>query len=176
MIKSKMAIWENQLIGAAGQYYVGYKLSENKLCAAQTIGNAVGVDILVCDDRGLESCSIQVKTSKNAYRKNCHGNEGYQFDVGVSVIEKWSINLWYAFVDLQQQNDLSFKPQVFIVPSKWISDFVKPDFTRKVFFLTKEVANLCLERWDYIKETLQKNQKINTFVKTWPKEMVRWGT
>lgn len=114
----------------------------------------------------MESCSIQVKTSKNAYRKNCHGNEGYQFDVGVSVIEKWSINLWYAFVDLQQQNDLSFKPQVFIVPSKWISDFVKPDFTRKVFFLTKEVANLCLERWDYIKETLQKNQKINTFVKT----------
>ena len=45
-----------------------------------------------------------------------------------------------------------------------------------MFFLTKEAANLCLERWDYIKETLQKNQKINTFVKTWPKEMVRWGT
>ena len=170
-----MAIGESQLIGAAGQYYVGYKLSENRLCAAQTIGNAVGADILVCDDKGLETCSIQVKTSKNAYRANRYGCEGYEFDVGASVIGKQSPNLWYAFVNLQQQEDSSFKPQVFIVPSKWVAEFVKPDFTRKLFFLSMAAADLCLERWDYILKTLQNDSKTQQFATTWANEMVRWG-
>lgn len=170
-----MAIGESQLIGAAGQYYVGYKLSENRLCAAQTVGNAVGADILVCDDKGLETCSIQVKTSKNAYRANRYGCEGYEFDVGASVIGKQSPNLWYAFVDLQQQEDASTNPKVFIVPSKWVAEFVKPDFTRKLFFLSMDAAKLCVERWDYILKTLQQDPDTITFATTWSNTMVRWG-
>ena len=170
-----MAIGESQLIGAAGQYYVGYKLSENRLCAAQTIGNAVGADILVCDDKGIETCSIQVKTSKNAYRANRYGCEGYEFDVGASVIGKQSSNLWYAFVNLQQKDNL-FHPQVFIVPSKWVSDFLKPSFSRKIFFLSMEASELCLERWDYISKTLEKDQTVIDFASKWSDKMVRWGS
>ena len=66
---------------------------------------------------GKRMLSIQAKTSRNAYRRNRYGNEGYEWDVSKGVIGKHHEAFWYAFVNLQE-DDNSWSPQVFFVPSR----------------------------------------------------------
>ena len=64
---------KTKFIGEAGEHYVAYKLARKNLCVGLTIGNMPNIDLLVSSNNGLKSISIQVKTSKSAYRKNRYG-------------------------------------------------------------------------------------------------------
>jgi len=171
-----MSIGKSQFIGAAGQYYVAYGLSVREICASITVGNSPGVDILVSKDGGLKNVSIQVKTSRNAYRKKVYGREGYEWDVGKSVVGKQSPKFWYAFVNLQSEDDLKWNPEVFFVPSKWVAEFVKSDWTRYLYYLPISAKELCYEKWDNIKRCLDDDQEVFEYSQSWPEDLlVRWG-
>ena len=165
---------KSQFVGATGQYYVAYELSSRDIIANITIGNAPGVDILATDHSGLKSVSIQVKTSRNAWRNNRWGNAGCEWDVSASVIGRQSPNFWYAFVDLQDSDGI-YNPRTFIVPSKWVSEFVLPGWSRNLFFLPSDALNLTLNKWEFIKGVLESDESVLEFSNQWAKELVRWG-
>ena len=127
-----MSEGKHQFIGASGQFYVAHQLTKLSIHASITIGNAPHVDIIAASADGAKSISIQVKTSQDAYRRSRYGREGCEWDVGASVIGKVSPNLWYAFVDLKLGS--VYEPDVYIVPSFWVGNFVKADWSRKMYF------------------------------------------
>jgi len=170
-----MAIGKSQFVGTAGQYYVSYGLAVREIHASLTIGNAPSVDILVASVEGQKSLSIQVKTSRNAYRPCRYGREGYEWDVGASGINKCHENLWYAFVDLMERGD-GWQPEVFFVPSYWVGQFVKEDFSRKMFFLPTTANDISREKWDYVSRYLDGDPEIISWATSWDeKRLVRWG-
>ena len=170
-----MAIGKSQFVGAAGQYYVSYGLAVREIHASLTVGNAPSVDILAANASGQRSLSIQVKTSRNSFRNNRYGREGHEWDTGASVIGKCHENLWYAFVDLREDGS-SWNPEVFFAPSFWVGQFVKEDFSRKMYFLPSTANDISKERWDFVSGYLDGDSQVSKWATTWPEEkLVRWG-
>jgi hypothetical protein len=163
-----------QFVGATGQYYVAYELSSRNIIANITIGNAPGVDILATDLAGLNSIAIQVKTSRNAWRNNRYGSAGCEWDVNASAVGRQSVNLWYAFVDLQENQD-GYAPRTFIVPSKWVAEFVLPGWSRNIFFLPQAAHSLTLNKWNLINGALENDEATILFASEWSTSLVRWG-
>ena len=176
-----MAIGQSQFVGAAGQFYLAYGLSIRNINASITLGNAPSVDVIASSDDGRYSLSIQVKTSRNAYRNNHYGHAGYEWPVGASAIGKYRESFWYALIDLQEKNN-NWTPKVFFVPSKWVADFVKPDFSMKLYYLSsktddlKAIEDLTMERWDLVEKYLKGEQDAIDWAKNYPKEtLFRFG-
>jgi hypothetical protein len=171
-----MATGKSQFTGTAGQFYVAYVLSVREINAAITLGNAPSVDLMASSADGKRTVSIQVKTSRNAYRGNRYGHEGYEWDVNKGVIEKHHESFWYAFVDLQEGNS-GWNPRIFFVPSIWVAKFVKPDWSRFMYFLPKTVEDITLEKWDILQGYLCGDAAAIKWANDWPKErLVKWGT
>ena len=97
-----MAKCRPQFVGAAGQFYLSYGLAVREINASLTLENAPSVDVLASSPDGCYSLSFQVKTTRKAHRRSRHGSEGYEWDVGASVIGKHRESFWYAFIDLQE--------------------------------------------------------------------------
>lgn len=168
-----MAKGRSQFVGATGQYYVSYALARRNIHASPTLGNAPVVDVVAAKADGPRSISIQVKTSRNAYRRKRYGREGCEWDVGAGVIGKHNPDFWYALVDLRDETER--QPRVFIVPSYWVSEFVLPSFGRKVFFLPSTAWDLTKERWDMLVASLDDVPKVKEFATSWPEDkLVRW--
>ena len=171
-----MAQGRNQFVGAAGQYFLAYGLAARQVNAGITLGNAPSVDVLASSSDGSRSLAFQVKTSRNAYRRNRYGCEGFEWDVGANVIGKHSEGFWYAFIDLGEQNIRSWSPKIFFVPSKWVAEFVKPGWSRYSYFLPKSVEHLTSERWDLVSGYLASDREAIEWAKSWPETMlVKWG-
>lgn len=126
------------------------------------------------EDRSLKSISIQVKTSRNAWRNNRYGNAWCEWDVNASAIGRHSPDFWYAFVDLQERNGV-YDPKTYIVQSKWVAEFVLPGWSRNMFFLPKEALELTLNKWEYIQGALENDEKVLEFSRKWSDQLVRWG-
>lgn len=170
----------DQFVGAAGQYYLAYGLSIRQLNTGLTLGNAPSVDVIASAGDGLgNGLKFQVKTSRNAHRRNRYGREGYEWDVGKAVIGKHSESFWYAFIDLReslQGGCPCWNPCVFFVPSRWVAEFVKADFSRFVFFLPVTAAEITNERWDIVNGYLANDAESIKWANAWPKEkLVQWG-
>jgi len=170
-----MAKGQSQFVGTAGQFYLGYGLSSHYINASITIGNAPSVDVIASSDDGRYSLSFQVKTSRNAYRHKRYGHEGYEWDVGSSVIGKYNESFWYAFIDLQETDD-KWNPNIFFVPSRWVAEFVKPDWSRYMYFLPSSVQDITLNRWDLVKGYLSGEKSAIEWANEWPEnKLVKWG-
>ncbi len=173
---TKMATGKSQFVGTAGQFHVAYGLSVRGINAAITLGNAPSVDLMASSSDGRRTLSIQVKTSKNAYRRKRYGNEGYEWDVNKGVIGKYHESFWYAFVNLQEGNN-SWDPQVFFVPSRWVAEFVNPDWSRFMYFLPIGVSDITLERWDIIQGYLDGEGSASKWANDWPEDkLIKWGS
>jgi len=171
-----MTTGKSQFTGTAGQFYVAYGMSVRGINAAITLGNAPSVDLMAASADGKRTVSIQIKTSRNAYRRSRYGNEGYEWDVNKGVIGKHHQSFWYAFVDLQESEG-AWNPQVFFVPSRWVAEFVKPDWGRFMYFLPIGVSDITLERWDILRDYLSENPDAILWANDWPEEkLVKWGT
>jgi hypothetical protein len=172
-----MSIGRSQFTGTSGQYYVSYGLAVREIHASLTIGNAPSVDIIVASGNGQKSLSIQVKTSRFAYRRCRYGNEGHEWDVGSSAINKCYENLWYAFVDLREKpNGCEWNPEVFFVPSFWVGSFVKENFSRKMYFLPTSADEISKEKWDFVQRYLNNDPEITAWASSWDeKRLIRWG-
>ncbi len=129
---------------------------------------------MVASGSGEKSLSIQVKASRNSYRAKRYGSEGYEWDVGGGVIGKCHESLWYALVNLQERID-GWNPEVFFVPPLWVGSFVKPTFSRKIYFLPTTAHDITHERWDLLRKYLNSEEAIS-WANTWPEDkLVRWG-
>ena len=171
-----MATGKSQFTGTAGQFYVAYELSIREINVAITLGNAPSVDLMASSSDGKRTLSIQVKTSRNAYRRNRYGHEGFEWDVNKGVIGKHHESFWYAFVDLQENNE-TWNPRVFFVPSLWVANFVKSDWSRFMYFLPTTAESLTLNRWDLLKGYLEGNSESIKWANNWPEDkLVKWGT
>ena len=169
-----MAQGKSQFVGAAGQYYLGYGLAVRQVHAAITSGNAPSVDVLASSHDGSRMLSFQVKTSSNAYRRNHYGHEGYKWPVSKAVIGKHWESFWYAFVDLQE-NEEGWKPRVFFVPSRWVAEFVKPDWHMSVYFLPTSAQTLSEERWDLVQGYLSQQAEAIAWANNWPENILcKW--
>ncbi len=165
----------SQFVGAAGQYYLAYSLAVRHINAGLTLGNAPGVDVLASSFYGGNTISFQVKTSRNAYRVNRYGHEGYEWFVGAGAIDNYHHSFWYAFIDLEEKQG-EWDPTVFFVPSRWVAGFVKPEWKMKMYFLPTSVNHLTYERWDLVEQFLAGEQSAIDWAKSWPTDMlVRWG-
>jgi hypothetical protein len=170
-----MAAGKSQFVGTAGQFFVAYGLSVREIHASITLGNAPSVDLMASSADGKRTVAIQVKTSRNAYRRNRYGREGYEWDVSKGVIGKSDESFLYAFVNLQEQ-DGAFSPEVFFVPSRWVAEFVKPDWSRFMYFLPTTARELTLNRWDLLKAYLESDPEAVAWANSWPEELlVKWG-
>lgn len=171
-----MTIGRTQFVGAAGQFYLAYGLAARGISASLTLGNAPSVDVLASSDDGRYVLSFQVKTSSNAYRRKRYGHEGFEWDVNAGVIGKHRESFWYAFVDLQEHKD-GWNPRIFFVPSRWVAEFVKPDWGRFMYFLPTTVQGITLERWDLVKGFLTGEKAAKDWANDWPEsKLVKWGT
>ena len=165
---------KSKFIGEAGEHFVAYKLARKNLYVGLTLGNMPNIDLLLSSNDGLKSISIQVKTSKGAYRKKRYGSEGYEWDVNTGVIGRHSTDFWYAFVDFK--SDENEQPDVYIIPSKWVADFVKPEFSRKMYFLPIAAADLTRNNWKILEKALNKDEEILNWASKWDEKLlIRWG-
>jgi hypothetical protein len=171
-----MRAGRSQFVGAAGLFHLARELALRGHNAAITVGNAPSVDVIATPFSGKRSISFQVKTARNAYRKKRYGHEGFEWDVNKGVIGKYNESFWYALVDLQEQPGPAYKPQVFFAPSRWIAEFVRPEWKRFMYFLPKTISDLCLERWDVVDAFLDGKPEGTQWANAWPREkLVQWG-
>ena len=97
----------SQYVGLAGEHYVVYSLLVRRFHASVVGGNVPNVDVLVSSGDGSSQISLQLKTSRWAYRRKRWGHEAYEWEVGSSAVGRHSTSHWYAFVDLQERNGSS---------------------------------------------------------------------
>ena len=165
---------KTNFIGEAGEHFVAYKLAIRELYVGLTLGNMPNIDLLLSANNGLKSISIQIKTSQGAYRKNRYGIEGYEWDVNKNVIGRSSLDFWYVLVDFKYESEK--EPDVYIIPSKWVAEFVLPGFTRYMYFLPKEAADLTRNRWDFLEKALSEEKETLNWASKWDDNLlVRWG-
>ena len=166
---------KSQFTGTAGEFYVAYQLTKREIHAAITLGNATHVDILASSADGKRSLSVKVKTSSKAYRRKRYGHEGFEWDVNKAVIGKHSESLVYAFVDFK--GDMNDQPDVYWVPSIWVANFVKPNWSRFMYFLPLSMKQESLNCWDLIDAYLKGDQHAIDWANSWPQDkLVQWGS
>ena len=171
-----MATGKSQFTGTAGQFYIAYGLSIREINAAITLGNAQSVDLMASSSNGKRTVSMQVKTSRNAYRQKRYGHEGFEWDVNKWVIGKHHESFWYSFVDLQE-NSGTWRPKVYFVPSLWVANFVKSDWSRFMYFLPKTVEDITCERWDILEGYLTGEESTIKWANEWPEDkLAKWPT
>ena len=144
------------LTGASGEHYVAFALSALGYSVGLTRGGSPLVDLLVGSKDGKSSISIQVKTSNWAYReyKRKKEKDHWEWDVGRKGLEEKGESFFYAFVDLKWSDDGVAQPDVFIVPSSDVVDWLNPEWKRFMFWIWKVDKALYLNRWDRISSIL----------------------
>jgi hypothetical protein len=142
------------LTGAAGEHFVAYRLSNLGYPVALTRGGSPTVDLMVGDLSGNATLSIQVKTSNFAWRqfKRKPEKNGWLWDVGDKALKLNGENIIYAFVDLK--GDPLGLPDVFLVESKHVFGYVKPEHTRYMFPLCEKDGLAIKNKWDLIQSKL----------------------
>ena len=99
------------LTGAAGEYYVAFRLLAKNYTVALTPRGTTSIDMIVANRETGKTITIQTKTGKDAFVKR---NSLWNWRVGRP--RKPFASFFYVFVDLK--NDPSQTPDVFIVPSE----------------------------------------------------------
>jgi hypothetical protein len=106
------------LVGVAGEYYVAAELSRRGLIASISLRNTRGMDILVTNQDGSRSVTIQVKTSQKK------GTSWLLHKKAESFVSR---NHFYVFVRLGKRNERAI---FHIVPSKVVAKYIKKSHRR----------------------------------------------
>lgn len=149
------------LTGAAGEHFVAYKLSAMGYPVAMTRGGSPTIDLMVGDLSGHAAVSIQVKTSRWAYRRFVKSPEKnhWEWDVSHKARLVRSESIFYAFVDLKWGT--SEQPDVFIVHSRFVADVIQPEWKKPMYWVMESSAEHHKERWDYITDRLTPNEPLS---------------
>lgn len=101
--------------GTAGVHFVAYRLSAMGYIVALTPEGAPGVDLMAFSPKS-GAVPVQVKTATDARRP---GNKRI-WRLSRNAPDLRSKGVFYAFVDMK--GSAADKPDVFIVPAKWVAD------------------------------------------------------
>lgn len=147
---------DKALTGAAGEYYVAFRLSEEGYAVGLSIHGARAIDIMASNPDSGKSLAIQVKTMRGAFVQSKKYGPYWKWRVGKSLPQAHE-HFFYAFVNLTE--DALQKPQVFIVPSTTleplIEKFPKTGPVRDVWCgIEEKESGKYLERWDIIRKVL----------------------
>lgn len=140
------------LTAAAGEHFVAFVLSALGYPVAMTRGGSPTVDLMVGDLAGNASLSIQVKTSnwaRREYKRKTEKNH-WEWDVGKKALGLRGDSIYYAFVDLKWEPSSPSLPDVFIVPSASVADFLGPDWSRYMFWIMDADGEMYRNRWDLL--------------------------
>lgn len=132
-----MAVKQQQS-GTMGMYLVAAELTRRGFIVSPTLGNAVGVDLLVTNQQSNKLYSVQVKTATT----------GFNFWlVGKKAKEMVSPAHIYVFVNFK---DNGSKIDYFVVPSHVVSE--KTMFNTKMPMFRSRDADKYLEAWEHFEE------------------------
>jgi hypothetical protein len=104
-------ISKTSLTGAAGEYFVLYKLLRRGILAGLPPVGAPDVDILVIDESANVLISLQVKTRRKGADKGWHMKEKHE--------QLASPRLIYVFVDMEPE-----EPVCYVVPSAVVAQCI----------------------------------------------------
>jgi hypothetical protein len=104
---------KNNLVGAAGQYYVCAELAKRGYLALLTPKNNPLFDVVVTNEGGSDAVSIQVKT------KSIGNNQGWKLGKSIST-KQTNSELFVVLVDLKEEG----RPDFYIYDYKTLSDSV----------------------------------------------------
>lgn len=120
----------SQLLGTAGTYHVMSQLCMKGVHASCTFGNAPYVDVLASSLDGSQTVAIQTKTAWHALRTRGRGEakrpDHYEFNLGAKLARLSREDLFFAFVDMKQENGEDAAPDVYIIPSEDVAKFCRP--------------------------------------------------
>lgn len=147
---------DKALTGAAGEYYVAFRLAAEGCAVGLTAHGTRAIDIVVANPNTGSSITIQSKTMRNALGRS--GTESWwKWRVGTSRRLSHE-NFFYAFVNLR--DDPSETPDVFIVPSGQLESLLEEykDKEGRVIdswcvIYEKDVEKY-RNRWDIVKDAL----------------------
>ena len=100
------------LIGVAGEYYVAAELSRRGYIASLTSKNTKGIDMLVSNQKGDKSASIQIKTNSTGLRN---------WILNKKSEDEYNDKMFYVFVALKENDN----PMYFVVKSGTVADYIK---------------------------------------------------
>lgn len=111
---------------------------------------------MVGDLAGNSAVSIQVKTSNWAWRsyKRKIEKSHWEWDVGKKGLSLRGKSIYYAFVDLKWSDSKLATPDVFIVPSTVVADFLQPEWSRYMFWIKPKESDKYFENWGMITDAL----------------------
>ncbi len=149
------------ITGAAGEHLVAGRLAAMGCVVALTRGGSPTADLLVTNQAGNETVTIQVKTSTWAgrWRKRDPSRNKWEWPISRKAAELEGDRLLYAFVDLQEWPDSDRQFQVFIVPSEKVASWarlgVEKKWSRIFFEILASRKDDHLERWDRVTDILE---------------------
>ena len=115
---------DKALVGAAGVHYVAFHLSARGYAVGITAPGVKLVDLLVTNTETGRSANLQVKTMTDAKVSRKKGGGYWKWRVSEELMtSKGRADLILTFVDLrgeplQDSANVSWVPDVFVVPSK----------------------------------------------------------
>jgi len=104
---------ESVAVGVTGEYYVAGELSHRGYISSITLRNTRGIDIIVSNNEGTKSATIQVKSTQN--------NKKNSWILTQKSEDFFSDNHFYIFVNL---NEPGIRPKFFVVPSEVVAQYI----------------------------------------------------
>ena len=147
---------EKPLTGAAGEYYIAFRLSALGYAIGLTPRGTRAADLLASNPETGKSIIIQTKTMMKASVKNRKRGPYWHWRLGSSR-PKPQDTFYYTFVDLKGSPEEP--PDVFIIPSKKITEALIADYSPNYIGLCiweedKRTVKAYLNRWGIIQEAL----------------------
>ena len=146
---------DKALTGAAGEYYIAYRLAALGYVIGLTPRGTRTVDLLASNPETGKSIIVQTKTMRNAFVER---KSGSYWKWRISTPQQPQEILYYMFVDLK--DDESKLPDVFIIPSlqlKALINAVYPNYSGiAIYEREREKKKTYLNRWDIIQKALGK--------------------
>ena len=144
---------DKALTGAAGEYYVAFRLAAEGYAVGLTPRGTTSIDLIVARTDTGKSITIQTKTASNAFVQSRKWGPYWKWPLGRSQQPSHE-TFFYAFIDLK--NDPSQTPDIFIVPSDGLAPPLLEEYRNGnwcVIDKEKDAPNY-QDRWDVIRDAL----------------------
>jgi hypothetical protein len=152
--ESKNKKQDTALMGAAGEYYIAYRLSAEGYAVGLTTHGTRMIDMVVANPDTCKSIAIQTKTMLNAFVKSKKYTPYWKWPIGKT--SKPHKELFYAFIDLRDDIRTQI-PDVFIVPSNDLEPLLEQ--SSGWFWCTginEKNASIYKDNWSVIVDVLSK--------------------
>lgn len=145
------------LTGAAGEYFVAYKLSAMGYIVGIPRAGSPGVDLIVTHPTIRRTVTIQVKTSTYALRElKREKRHRWEWPVSGKCANNFADSFFYVFVDLSHFSGAGGypAPKCFIVESSIVARYEGLMWSMPQFRIEMEDSSDFLEEWDKLKIAL----------------------